>query len=376
MKVRNLRSFTAQLLAPADVVLDGDRPWDIQVHSDEMFQRLFRQGSLGLGEAYMDGLWDAVALDVFFDRVLRAGLERKVRPWVVRLAEWRARLVNLQTPLRAHEVAEVHYDLGNAFFETMLDPRLVYSCGYWRDATTLAEAQTAKLALVSQKLGLQPGMRVLDIGCGWGSSAHFMAERYGVAVVGLTVSTPQAEYARERCAGLPVEIRVQDYRETTGAYDAIVSVGMFEHVGSKNYRTYMEVVERCLAGDGLCLLHTLGKLDSREVVDPWIERYIFPNSELPAMTQLATALEGLLVIEDIENIGADYDPTLMAWYANFERAWPQFSAQYGERFHRMWRYYLLSCAGAARARAIQVWQVVLSRRGLSGGYRRPTIEPG
>ncbi|MGF1644373.1 MAG: cyclopropane fatty acyl phospholipid synthase [Thiotrichales bacterium] len=371
MKERSLRSLAAKLLQQADVTLDGNRPWDMQIHSDEVFHRLFRFGSLGLGEAYMDGLWDVAELDQFFERVLRAGLERKVRPWVIRLAEWRARLVNLQAPHRAHAVAEVHYDLGNAFFEAMLDPRMVYSCAFWRDASTLAEAQTAKLALVSRKLNLQPGMRVLDIGCGWGSLAQFMTERHGVEVVGLTISEPQAEYARQRCAGLPVEIRVQDYRAVEQAFDAIVSVGMFEHVGSKNYRTFMEVVDRCLRGDGLCLLHTLGKLDARELVDPWIERYIFPNSELPAMSQLASAMDGLLVVEDIENIGADYDPTLMAWHENFEHAWPQFAEQYGERFRRMWRYYLLSCAGAARARAIHVWQIVLSRRGLAGGYRRP-----
>ncbi len=371
MKVRNFRTLAIHLLDQAGIELGGSRPWDMQVHDDAIFAKVFRMGSIGLGETYMDGGWDVERLDQFFERVLRARLDRQVRPWVVRMADWRMRLLNLQTPHRARAVAEVHYDLGNDFFEAMLDPRMVYSCGYWRDAGTLAEAQTAKLDLVCRKLGLGPGMRLLDIGCGWGSLAQYAAETYGVEVVGVTISAQQAAYAQARCSGLPVTIRLQDYREVDEPFDAIASIGMFEHVGSKNYRTFMEVVDRCLMPEGLCLLHTLGKPDSRDAVDPWIEHYIFPNSELPALSQLAAAMDGLLIVEDIHNIGADYDPTLMQWYANFEAAWPRFAARYGERFRRMWTYYLLSSAGAARARAIHVWQIVMSRSGVPGGYHRP-----
>jgi cyclopropane-fatty-acyl-phospholipid synthase len=253
----------------------------------------------------------------------------------------------------------------------MLDPRMVYSCGYWEDADTLAEAQEAKLDLVCRKLGLEEGMRVLDIGCGWGSFAELAAERYGVEVVGLTISEEQARRARERCADLDVEIRLEDYRELEegGAFDRVVSIGMFEHVGVKNYRTFMEVAHRALVDDGLQMLHTIGSPTANETADPWIEKYIFPNSMLPALQQIAEAAEGLFVVEDLHNFGQYYDPTLMAWHENVEAAWQDPPDRYDERFRRMWRYYLLSSAGSFRARAIQLWQIVLAKdRGVEGGY--------
>ena len=213
-------------------------------------------------------------------------------------------------------------------------------------------------------------MRLLDIGCGWGSLMGYAAAHYGVACVGVTVSREQVEWARQRYAGLPVEFRLQDYREVDERFDRIASVGMFEHVGHKNYRVFMSAVLRCLQPDGLFLLHTIGKNTRRGAIDPWVDRDIFPNGELPSVGQIGDALDDLFVVEDLHNFGADYDRTLMAWHANFEAAWPQFSERLGERFRRMWRYYLLSSAGAFRARDIQLWQWVLSPRGVEGGYRR------
>jgi cyclopropane-fatty-acyl-phospholipid synthase len=258
----------------------------------------------------------------------------------------------------------------------MLDPLMAYSCAYWRNAGTLAAAQVAKLELICRKLGLQPGMRVLDIGCGWGSFMGYAAEHHGVQCIGVTVSKEQARYAQERYAGLPLEFRLQDYRELDehtlgGRVDRIVSVGMFEHVGHKNHRQYMEVAERCLGDDGLFLLHTIGKNERDSTPDRWIDKHIFPNGETPSIGQIGDAIDGLFIAEDVHNFGADYDRTLMAWHANFEAAWPRFAHELGETFHRKWRYYLLSCAGAFRARELQLWQWVLSRNGVSGGYRRP-----
>jgi cyclopropane-fatty-acyl-phospholipid synthase len=253
----------------------------------------------------------------------------------------------------------------------MLDRRMIYSCGYWKDASTLDEAQEAKLDLACRKLGLEPGMRLLDIGCGWGGMAKFAAERYGVSVVGITVSREQAEYARKLCAGLPIEIQVEDYHAHQGEYDRIVSIGMFEHVGHRNYHTYFRTARRLLKPDGLFLLHTIGGNVSLTRTDPWIEKYIFPNGMIPSPRQITHAIERMFVIEDWHNFGADYDTTLMAWLANFERAWPQLKATYDERFHRMWRYYLMISAATFRTRSDQLFQLLLSPTGIGGGLRVP-----
>ncbi|SNT06908.1 cyclopropane-fatty-acyl-phospholipid synthase [Noviherbaspirillum humi] len=358
------------LLLKADIRVNGNRPWDMQVHSPQLPERIFAYGNLGLGEAYMDGDWDVKQMDEFFHRLLRARLQDHVQPLHVIVDTLKARLFNLQNMKRAWQVGEAHYDLGNDFYEAMLDPRMTYTCGYWRRAETLAEAQEAKLDLICRKIGLQPGMRVLDIGCGWGSFMGFAAERYGAHCVGLTVSREQAEWGRRRYAGLPVEFRLQDYREVNEKFDRIVSVGMFEHVGRKNHRVYMEVAARCLDDGGLFLLHTIGKNQRDSVTDAWVDKYIFPNGDLPSIGQIGDAVDGLFVVEDLHNFGADYDKTLMAWHANVEAAWPRFADKLGERFRRMWRYYLNSCAGAFRARDIQLWQWVLAKRGVPGGYTR------
>ena len=364
-----MRSKAESLLALADVRVGGGRPWDIQVHDEGFFPHVLAQGSLGLGESYMDGWWDCERLHEFFHRILLARLDAKVKPWFLLVDMLKARLLNLQSVSRAFQIGQQHYDIGNDLFQRMLDKRMIYSCGYWEHASTLDEAQEAKLELIARKLLLRPGLRVLDIGCGWGGTARFLAERYGVHVVGVTVSQEQARYAQELCRGLPVEIRLEDYRSVQGLFDRIFSVGMFEHVGVKNYGTFLRTALRHLKDDGLFLLHTIGNHTSSGGADPWLARYIFPNSALPSPTQICGALERLFVLEDWQTIGADYDPTLMAWFSNFDRSWPSLQARYDERFYRMWKYYLLSCAGAFRARQVQVWQMVLSHNGVPGGYR-------
>ncbi len=360
-----------RMLVSADVRLNGDRPWDLQVHDPRLFARVFAHGSLGLGEAYMDGWWDAERLDQFLTQVIGAGLDRRLA-LPQKLARWSlGHLVNLQSAGRAFRIGERHYDRGNDLFERMLDARMIYSCGYWKDAETLDDAQTAKLDLCCRKLGLEKGMRLLDIGCGWGGMARFAAQHYGVSVVGLTVSREQALYAQRFCEGFPVEIRVEDYRAHRGTYDRIVSIGMFEHVGHRNYRTYMRVARSLLVSGGLFLLHTIGRNYSLTRTDPWIEKYIFPNSMVPSPRQITRALEGVFVIEDWHNFGADYDRTLMAWYENFEHAWPELASTYGDRFRRMWRFYLMSAAASFRTRDNQLFQIALSPHGVPGGYQAP-----
>lgn len=363
-----LRRHFEQLIRPADIRIDGDRPWDVHVHDDRLFQRVLARGTLGLGEAYMDGWWDCEAIDQMVERAHHSQIARRlVSPTtLLRVAE--AKIRNRQTGDRSYEVGRRHYDIGNDLYRRMLDPRMIYSCAYWRHADDLASAQEAKLDLIKNKLDLEPGMRVLDIGCGWGGAARFLAERAGVSVVGITISHEQAELARQVTDGLSVEIRVQDYRDVTERFDRVYSVGMFEHVGVKNYAAYMKTVRRCLDDPtGITLLHTIGGNRSSSRTDPWMDRYIFPNSMLPSAAQIATAAEGALTIEDWHNFGPDYDRTLMAWHANISANWDQLP-DYDERFRRMWNFYLLVSAGGFRARYLQLWQVVLSRDGLPHPY--------
>ena len=374
---RRAQSRAQVLLDQADVRIGGNRPWDLQVHHPDTLSRILAKGSLGLGESYMDGWWDCPQIDEFIARVLRARLDAQVGSPGLWLSVLRARLTNLQSVARAWQVGREHYDLGNDLYEAMLDPTMAYSCGYWAQAGTLEDAQVAKLDLICRKLGLQPGMRLLDIGCGWGSLMHHAAEHYGVACVGLTVSREQAAWGAQRVRDLPVRFECTDYRlfnpDGLQKFDRVASVGMFEHVGHKNYRAYFDMARRSLREEGLFLLHSIGKNRSGTAIDPWIEKYIFPNGVLPSVAEIAQSSEHAFVVEDWHNLGADYDRTLMAWHQRFEAAWPRLRPRYGERFYRMWRYYLLSCAGAFRARDNQLWQVVLSPRGVAGTYRRPLL---
>jgi len=339
------------LLREADIRVGGDRPWDVQVYDDRLYDRLLSGGRLAAGEAYMDGWWDSEALDQFFFRFLRAGLDASLRSSLQSLwARAKAKLFNLQRPSRAYQVGEHHYDLGNDLYKAMLDRRMTYSCAYWSGAETLDEAQEAKLDLLCNLLELEPGMRVLDVGCGWGSFLQFAAETRGVEGVGITISQEQAHLARRRCSGLPVEVRLQDYRRVDETFDRIAAVGMLEHVGPKNYRTFMQTLKKALAADGLLLLQTIGSSTSSSIVGPWIQKYIFPNGVIPSARQLASATEGLFVMETWRNIGPHYDPTLLAWHRNFRDNWDSLQRRYDTRFRRMWQYYLLSCAGNFRAR--------------------------
>ncbi len=362
--------ITAEMLSQARIAINGNRPQDIRVNNPKFFQRVLQEGSLGLGESYMDGWWECDRLDIFFQSILAAELDTQLPKRlsdIIRIVS--ARLFNFQTRKRAWIVGKEHYDLGNDLFSRMLDPYMQYSCAYWDRAETLEQAQQAKLRMICEKLQLKPGMTLLDIGCGWGGLSAFAAKEYGVSVKGITISVEQQIMAQERCKGLDVQIRLQDYRDLNEQFDRIVSVGMFEHVGPKNYRTYFEVASRSLKPEGLFLLHTIGSNQTDLNVDPWINKYIFPNGCLPSITQIASMSEGLFVLEDWHNFGADYDRTLMAWFDTFQQSWPEIKSNYDDRFYRMFTYYLNACAGAFRARNIQLWQVLLSPKGVEGGIR-------
>jgi cyclopropane-fatty-acyl-phospholipid synthase len=363
-----LRAHFASILGRTGVELDGPEPWDPRVHDERLFARVLVDGTLGLGEAYVEGWWDCVQLDELVARVTHGAGAAVPRSWRDMVAAAHAKIRNAGRRSRAFDNVMYHYDVADDLFEAMLDRRMTYSCGYWKNARDLDAAQEAKLDLVCRKIGLKPGMRVLDIGSGWGSFGIFAAERYGARVVGLTVSEAQQRAATERGRDLPVEFRLQDYRDIDEQFDAVVSIGMFEHVGAKNYGTYFDVARRCLWANGLFLLHTIGSRDPSAAGDRWITRYIFPGAHLPSAAELTRALGRTFVIEDWHNFGADYDRTLLAWHEKVSANWGRLRLGYDERFRRMWRYYLLSCAGTFRARQNQLWQIVLSADGVPGGY--------
>ncbi len=370
MKSRS-RTFFEPLLERAGVTIDGSEPHDLILHDERMFDRVIRFGTLGLGEAYMDGWWDSPQLHLFFEKVLSADLGSQLPVDFGLAVSWlRGQLVNMQR-LRVREVGEKHYDIGNELYSKMLDSRMIYSCGYWRDATTLDEAQEAKLDLICRKVGLKPGMRILDIGSGWGGFLKFAAERYGVEGLGVTISKEQAAWANAHTDGLPIRTELIDYMALDGQFDRIISIGMFEHVGYKNYARYFRKVRELLKDDGLFLLHTIGGSFTRNHGDPWSEKYIFPNGMLPSAEQLGRAYGKLFVMEDWHNFGAYYDPTLMAWLDNFNRAWPSLKGdKYDDRFYRMWVYYLQIFAALFRVRHVQLWQIVFAPKGVRGVYER------
>lgn len=363
-KQKSAQAAVQKLFDLAGVTVKGGNSWDIQVHNDDFYARLLSGGVLALGESYMDGWWDCAFLDQFIDKIIRADLEDRIKGnFGLARHVLKSKLFNLQKRSRAFQVGQDHYDIGNDLYRAMLDQKMAYTCGYWADADHLDAAQEAKLNLVCRKINLKPEMTVLDLGCGFGSFAKYAAEKYGARVTGVTVSKKQVELGTELCKGLPVEIKLADYRQVTGKYDRVISIGIMEHVGYKNYRTYMEKADQCLRDDGIAFIHTIGNNISSAISNPWLTKYIFPNGMLPSIAQIARAMEGLFVMEDWHNFGQHYDKTLMAWHANFEAAWPELQNKYGQRFYRMFRFYLLSCAGAFRARSIQLWQIVMTKPG-------------
>ncbi len=370
------RSELVSLLDGIDVEVDGSRPWDPRVHDARFFQRVLSQGSLGLGESYMDGWWDCDDLDELFFRVLSSRLPDRTRPPARLLFEVaRARLLNMQTRRRSRRVADFHYDLRTDLWQAVLGRSMAYTCAYWRDATSLDEAQEHKLDLVCRKLQLRPSDRVLDLGSGWGAFARFAGERVGCHIDSVNIAGNQVRFSRDFCKGLPVRVHHCDYREVEvynpegRPYDAVLALGLGEHIGPRNYASFLRLAEGQLVDRGLLMMHHVASITSRTTADPWLERYIFPGAVPPSVAQLSQAMEPTFVMEDWHNFGADYHPTLRAWSRNFED-WAQTEpAGVERRFRRMWRYYLLSLAGAFRSRrALQLHQIVVSKGG-SLGYR-------
>ena len=354
----------SEFLESIDVEINGNRPWDITVHNPDLYKSILFNGSLGFGESYMKGWFDCERLDLFFEKVLQQGVSTEIQSIPLFLGRVKSKFRNLQSISRAFQVAEQHYDIGNDLFSLMLDKTMMYTCGYWtKEVSTLEQSQLAKLDLVAKKLDLKPGMKVLDIGCGWGGAAKHLANNYGVSVVGITVSKEQIEYAKENSDNMDVDFRLVDYRDLNEKFDAIYSIGMFEAVGYKNYKEFFEIVRGCLKDDGAFLLHTIGGNESTTSTDPWVEKYIFPNGMMPSAEQITKASEGLFIFDDWHNIGPHYDKTLMCWYENFVTNYEKLKDKYDKEFYRMWTFWLLSSAANFRSRTLQLWQVLFSLEG-------------
>lgn len=360
---------TSALMSRVGIQLGGPRPWDVRVTGHEVYEHALAGDVLALGQDYVAGRWECPSVDELIARLATADLSSSLSSWWpavrAKVGHW---FSDGGSRVGARHVAEVHYDLPLQLYRAMLDRRMTYSCAYWAHAADLDAAQEAKLDLVCRKLGLRPGMRVLDIGCGWGSLIKFAAETYRVECVGITVSKEQAAYAEESCRGLPVEVRLQDYRDLSGRFDRIASIGMLEHVGAAHYRDFFRIAGEHLADDGLFLLHCIGSCQPAGTDNPWVGKFIFPGGHIPSFTELTQAIGDRFVLEDWQNIGADYDRTLMTWFQRFDAAWPELARLFEPAFYRRWKLYLLGCAGAFRARALQVWQLVLSPHGVPGGY--------
>ncbi len=363
-----MKETVQKILDDADVKINGDRDWDIHVHNPDFYQRVLAQGSLGLGESYMEGWWEVKKLDEFIFRLMKVEIDKKIISPLFVYHFIKAKVVNVQTKTGSKKVAELHYNLGNEFYSDMLDKRMQYTCAYWKDAKNLDEAQEKKLDMICKKLELKPGEKVLELGCGWGGFAKYASEKYGVEVTAYNISKEQVKYARDITKGLKVKIIESDYRDAKGRYDKIASIGMCEHVGYKNYRIFMELADKCLKDNGLFLIHTIGANKSKTHTDPWIDKYIFPNSMLPSARQLTEAFEGKFVLEDWHNFGPDYDKTLMKWFENFDKNWHKHKMKYDEKFYNMWKFYILSSAAAFRVRNIHLWQIILSKGRRPGTY--------
>lgn len=353
------------LLKEAGIEINGTKPFDIVVHDDRAYAAALQGGTLALGEAFMNGYWDCADLAEAIARLHSAHVYEKLVRFDMLPIIAKGIFMNLQSKARAFMVGEEHYDLGNDLYEAMLDRRMAYTCAVWNGADTLEAAQEQKIDMLCKKLGLKQGDRVLDIGCGWGSFMKFAAERYGVSCVGLSVSKEQTAWGRKSCEGLPIEFVITDYRDyhDPQQFDHIVSVEMIEAVGPKNFSTFFEKVHELLKQNGRFALQAIGDLAAKPVPSTWMDKYIFPNGVLPSLPQLERASRGLFRFEHLENIGPDYDRTLMEWWRRFDAAYGRLRAKnpkYDARFYRMWKFYLQSCAGLARSRVMQDWQIVYS----------------
>jgi cyclopropane-fatty-acyl-phospholipid synthase len=328
----------------------------IHIHDYATAARIVRKPGLAVGEAYMDGSL-TIERGTLYDFLAVA--TRNLRH--INRRRWLGRRRNRRAAARQN--VERHYDLSGELFRLFLDSDRQYSCAYFREpGMSLEEAQTAKKTHLAAKLSVRPGDRVLDIGSGWGGLALTLAEEHGAEVLGITLSAEQLEEARQRSTARGLQRRARfefaDYRDVQGEFDRIVSVGMFEHVGPAHYDAYFRAVARLLKRDGVAVLHTIGRFDGPGHQNAWIEKYIFPGGQIPALSQIAASIERSgLIISDVEVLRFHYAETLKAWRERFAAHRNEARALYDERFCRMWEFYLAGAEAGFREGALVVFQL-------------------
>lgn len=383
------RKLVTRAFHDAGIAIGGDEPGDIKVTRDRFYRRAALFESLGIGDSYRDGDFVCGDLSAFFDKLMVCRQEEHLTALKKGTADpgastslleaWiklRQEFGNQQSMAKASKSITHHYDIGNELYEPMLGETMAYSCGYWAGAKTLDQAQRNKYRLICEKVGLKPGMRVLEIGCGWGGFAAYAAGEFGVAVVGVSLSKEQINYAQAKYKDLHetrrIDLRLMDYRAIPKnfgeEFDAVVSIGMFEHVGPRNYDDYMRIAWGAMKPAGVFLLHSIVGCGG---IDPFFWYRIFPGGVLPVEEQIAKAARPYFAVEHVENFGYDYSLTLAQWWKNFEAAWPQIrkSGHYDEKFYRMWEFYLKSVAAAFKVRRVQLEQWTLSKCGIPGGFQ-------
>lgn len=351
------------LFSRADIRVGGSRSWDIEVTDPRFFRTLMKRGSLGLGEAYMDGWWRAEDLEAFFYRCIKSNLYQASQslPFHVR-RRLLDKLNNQQNRNKSVRVARQHYNLGNDLFFEFLGHYKNYSCGYFRDTDDLCQAQLKKMQQICREMAFKSGERVLDVGGGWGEIARHVATNHECQITSINISDEQITHARRHCAGLPVEIKKLDYRDLDKGFDKILVIAMLTHVGPKNYRVFMETLHRCLEPGGTVLIESVGSPTDKINCEPWTDKYIFPGGVIPSLRQIDRAIDGLFTRERTAEFGDYYHLTMRAWHENFTRAWPQLQLRYPEKVRLMFEYFFLSVAAAFRARSLLHWHIVLRKK--------------
>jgi len=341
---------------------------DIVVNNKEMFVKIASNGELGLVESYINGDWDSDNLEKTISELISKldFLKNQIKKQSLNFIFMEIKAV-IKNRIQNNSIKSVkknishHYDIGNDLFQKMLGKHMQYTCAYfYKPNMTLDEAQYAKMELIAKKIDLKPNMKVLDIGCGFGSMAQHLAKHYNVYVIGVTLSKEQKKYADEYFSHPRVTIELKDYRHVTGNFDRVYSVGMFEQVGRKRYKEYYDKCYELLKPDGIMLIHTIGTNKRKWNHNSFINKYIFPEGELPHIENLTHSFVDKWHLEDWQNMGLSYAKTTKLWHTNIGD-WSGLD-NYDERFRRMWDFYLLGCVANFQSRNVCLWQIVYTKR--------------
>ena len=362
-----INKVVTHLFERAGLQIGGSKANNVVVHDDRFFKEVLLKGSIGLGDSYVEGTWDASSVDDVVFALIKSGVYNSILSQIYdTVGSVARRIQNLQDRIGSYQVIDEHYDLDYNLFLAFLDRYNQYTCGYFERTDDLDQAQENKLELICNKLNLREGDKVLDIGGGWGGLALYMTERFDVDVSIITLSRQQANHARKMCEGRKVKVHVCDYRDipllfSSSSFDKVAAVGILEHIGHKNYRQFMKVVNHALIPEGRCLFQTLYSPANRILSNPWVRKHIFPNHELPPQNTIKSAASKYFQPADkvaFQDLTPHYVKTLLAWNERLNKAIDDKKINLEPKEHRKWNFYFLSCAGALRAEHMRVGQFV------------------